>query len=200
MSWSAAQYVKFEDERTRPSRDLVARIPDGAVEVAADIGCGPGNSTEVLRERFPGARLVGIDSSADMIEAARERMPDVAFAVADINAWDAAGFDVILANAVLQWTPGHEALLPRLIAKLNPGGSLAVQMPDNRDESSHRLMREIAAHPRWAGISRTRRKSARRGAARIGISGCCASTPPRSISGARLIFIRWRARTPWSNG
>jgi trans-aconitate 2-methyltransferase len=150
MSWSAAQYVKFEDERTRPSRDLVARIPNAAVERAADIGCGPGNSTEVLRERFPDARIVGVDSSADMIEAARKRMPGVAFEVADLNSWDASGFDVILANAVLQWTPGHETLLPRLIGKLNVGGSLAAQMPDNRDEPSHRLMREIAADPRWA--------------------------------------------------
>ncbi len=150
MSWSAAQYVKFEDERTRPSRDLVARIPNETIAQASDIGCGPGNSTEVLRERYPDARIVGLDSSADMIAAAKKRMPDVAFEVADLKAWPGSGFDVILANAVLQWVPGHAKLLPELIAKLNPGGSLAVQMPANRDEPSHRLMREIAADPRWA--------------------------------------------------
>jgi len=150
MSWSAAQYVKFEDERTRPSRDLVARIPNAAVESAADIGCGPGNSTEVLRERYPDATIVGVDSSADMIAAAKKRMPDVTFEVADLKTWQGAGFDAILANAVLQWVHGHETLLPQLIGKLNPGGSLAVQTPANRDEPSHRLMREVAADPRWA--------------------------------------------------
>jgi SAM-dependent methyltransferase len=85
--WSAAQYVKFEQERTRPARDLVARIPLAHVENAADIGCGPGNSTEVLRERYAEARIVGVDSSPDMIAAARKRLPDIAFEVADISEW-----------------------------------------------------------------------------------------------------------------
>ncbi len=151
MSWSAAQYVKFEEERTRPVRDLVQSIPDHGVERAADIGCGPGNSTEVLRERYPGAEIVGIDSSPDMIDAARKRLPDVGFKIADIAGWDETGFDVILANAVIQWIPDHEALLTALIGRLAPGGSLAVQTPDNLDEPSHRLMREVAAHGPWAG-------------------------------------------------
>jgi trans-aconitate 2-methyltransferase len=151
MSWSAAQYVKFEDERTRPARDLVARIPNAAVATAADIGCGPGNSTELLRERYPHADIVGVDSSPDMIEAARKRLPGVAFEVADIRQWEPEWpFDVILANAALQWIPEHETLLPGLIATLSPGGSLAVQTPDNLDEPSHRLMREIAAAGPWA--------------------------------------------------
>ncbi len=150
MSWSAAQYVKFEEERTRPVRDLVQRIPNGAVARAADIGCGPGNSTEVLRERYPKGEIVGIDSSPDMIEAARKRLPDIAFELADIASWREDGFDVILANAVIQWIPGHETLLPALIARLAAGGSLAVQMPDNLDEPSHRLMREVAAEGPWA--------------------------------------------------
>ena len=85
MSWSAAQYVKFEEERTRPVRELVARIPNRAAARAADLGCGPGNSTEVLRERWPEAEIVGVDSSPDMIEAARKRLPGVAFEVADIR-------------------------------------------------------------------------------------------------------------------
>lgn len=86
-TWSAAQYVKFEQERTRPVRDLVQRIPPAHVESAADIGCGPGNSTEVLRERYPQARIVGLDSSTDMIKAARKRLPHIAFEVADIREW-----------------------------------------------------------------------------------------------------------------
>jgi trans-aconitate 2-methyltransferase len=151
MSWSAAQYMKFEDERTRPVHDLVHRIPDGAVSCAADIGCGPGNSTEVLRERFPHAHIVGVDSSSDMIEAARKRLPGIAFEVADIRQWEPAQpLDVILANAALQWIPGHETLMPALLARLNPGGALAVQTPDNLDEPSHRLMREIAGAGPWA--------------------------------------------------
>jgi trans-aconitate 2-methyltransferase len=151
MSWSAAQYVKFERERTQPVRDLVQRIPLARVLSAADIGCGPGNSTEVLRERYPDARIVGVDSSPDMIEAARKRLPDVTFEVADIRQWrPKEPLDLILANAVLQWIPDHETLLPALIARLEPGGALAVQMPDNLDEPSHRLMGEIAAEGPWA--------------------------------------------------
>jgi trans-aconitate 2-methyltransferase len=150
MTWSVAQYVKFEHERTRPVRDLVARIPNAEVISAADIGCGPGNSTEVLRERYPGARIIGLDSSTDMIEAARERLHDIAFEVADIREWrPKEPLDVILANAVLQWVPDHETLLPALIGKLKAGGALAAQMPDNLDEPSHRLMGEIASDGPW---------------------------------------------------
>jgi trans-aconitate 2-methyltransferase len=151
MSWSAGQYVKFERERTRPVRDLVQRIPLARVSSAADIGCGPGNSTEVLRERYPEARIVGVDSSPDMIEAARKRLPDIAFEVADIREWRLREpLDLILANAVLQWIPQHQTLIPALVASLRPGGALAVQMPDNLDEPSHRLMGEIAAEGPWA--------------------------------------------------
>jgi trans-aconitate 2-methyltransferase len=151
MSWSAAQYLKFEEERTRAVRDLVQRIPPTHAVSAADIGCGPGNSTEVLRKRYPEAHIVGVDSSPDMIEAARKRLPDIAFEVADIREWrPKEPLDVILANAVLQWIPGHETLLPALIDKLKPGGALAAQMPDNLEEPSHRLMGEIAADGPWA--------------------------------------------------
>jgi trans-aconitate 2-methyltransferase len=151
MSWSAAQYGKFEDERNRPIVDLLTRIPTVDVATAADIGCGPGNSTEFLRARYPQAAIIGMDSSADMIAAARRRLPDIRFEVADIATWaDAGPFDVILSNAALQWLPDHETLFPALVDKLAPGGSLAVQMPDNLHEPAHRLMREIAAEGPWA--------------------------------------------------
>lgn len=151
MSWSAKQYVAFEDERTRPARDLLAAIPAGDVRSAIDIGCGPGNSTELLVERFAGATVRGLDSSVDMIEAARKRLPHVQFDIAGIDSWEESGpFDVIFANAVLQWLPDHAALLPALVNKLAAGGSLAVQMPDNLNEHSHRLMREVAAQGPWA--------------------------------------------------
>ena len=151
MSWSAKQYVAFEDERTRPARDLLAAIPTAQARAVVDIGCGPGNSTELLVQRFPEARVSGLDSSADMIAAARKRLPDLQFQVAEIDKWaDQGPFDVIFANAVLQWVPDHHSLLPALASKLSDGGSLAIQMPDNLNEPSHRLMREIAADGPWA--------------------------------------------------
>jgi trans-aconitate 2-methyltransferase len=152
MSWSASQYTKFEDERTRPVRDLLAQVRNRNVAHAVDIGCGPGNSTELLRARFPEAVVTGMDSSADMIEAARKRLPGVRFEIDDIAGWRSPGpYDVILANAALQWVPDHAALLPALLAKLAPGGSLAVQVPDNLEEPAHRAMRALAADGAWAG-------------------------------------------------
>jgi trans-aconitate 2-methyltransferase len=167
LSWSAKQYVAFEDERTRPVRDLLAALPDIDARAVADIGCGPGNSTEALARRFPQARVSGIDSSPDMIEAARQRLPGVNFALEEVQAWSAAGpFDVILANAVLQWLPHHETLLPALIAKLAHRGALAVQMPDNLDGPAHRLMREVAGDGPWAAkLAQAAAKRAALGAA-----------------------------------
>ena len=132
-------------------RDLLTVVPNAYTGEAVDIGCGPGNSTEVLSAKLPGARVSGIDSSADMIEAARRRLPQLTFTALDILKWKQPGpFDVILANAVFQWVPDHAALFPALTLKLAPGGALAVQMPDNLDGPAHRLMREIAAAGPWA--------------------------------------------------
>jgi len=151
MTWSAKQYSMFEQQRTRPVRDLVAAIPDGDVRSAVDLGCGPGNSTEVLAERFPKALVTGMDSSDDMLVDARKRLPTLNFELADIGAWNPAQkFDVILANASLQWLPDHATLYPHLVNQLTEGGTLAVQTPDNLDEPAHRLAREIAADGPWA--------------------------------------------------
>lgn len=151
MNWSAKQYSAFENERTRPVRDLVAALPNERVARAVDLGCGPGNSTEVLAARYPDAAISGTDNSQDMIDAARKRLPGLAFELSDIAAWNPpGGYDVILANASLQWVPGHEELYPRLVGKLAPGGSLAVQTPDNMEEPAHRLAREVAADGPWA--------------------------------------------------
>jgi trans-aconitate 2-methyltransferase len=151
MSWSAKQYLTFEDERTRPVRDLLSALPDIKAKRVIDLGCGPGNSTELLAARFPGAAVSGIDSSADMIAAAARRLPQVHFAIGDIETWrDPGPFDVILANAVLHWVPDHPTLLPALIARLASGGGLAIQMPDNLDVPAHRLMREIAEEGPWS--------------------------------------------------
>lgn len=151
MTWSAQQYTMFEQQRTRPVRDLVAAIPNTEVRNAVDLGCGPGNSTEVLAARYPGARVTGMDSSEDMLLDARKRLPALTFELADIGAWrPAEKFDVILANASLQWLPDHATLYPHLVDQLTPGGTLAVQTPDNLDEPAHRLAREVAADGPWA--------------------------------------------------
>jgi trans-aconitate 2-methyltransferase len=151
MNWSAKQYAIFEDERTRPVRDLVSALPDIEARAIVDLGCGPGNSTEVLAARFPDAAISGLDNSPDMIEAARRRLPRAQFSVGRIEGWtDAGPFDVILANAVLHWIPNHRTLLPELVARLVTRGALAIQMPDNLDVPAHQLMREVAADGPWA--------------------------------------------------
>lgn len=152
MSWSAARYVSFESERTRPVRDLLHAVPTSDVGRAVDLGCGPGNSTEVLAARFPAAEVSGLDSDPDMIAAARKRLPALRFELGGIDDWAPADrYDVILANAVLQWLPHHAALMPRLMERLAPAGTLAVQMPDNLEEPAHRLMRQVAGTGAWAG-------------------------------------------------
>lgn len=151
QDWNPELYRRFEDERTRPARDLLARVPLDGAALAYDLGCGPGNSTELVAARFPGAAVVGIDNSPAMLESARQRLPACRFEAADIAAWrPPSPPDLIYANASLQWVPDHATLFPRLFAALAPGGVLAVQMPDNRGEPTHSAMRETAADGPWA--------------------------------------------------
>lgn len=148
--WSPAHYLRFEDERTRPPRDLLARVPLTEPGCVVDIGCGPANSTELLAERFPGARIVGLDSSPEMLVAARQRMPHATFVEADIARWTPdEPVDLLFANAVFQWLPDHLSVLARLLEGLSPGAVLAIQVPDNFSEPSHRLMHEIANSAPW---------------------------------------------------
>lgn len=154
-AWNPGQYLKFEDERTRAARDLLARVPLTRPARAFDLGCGPGNSTELLIETFPDAEVTGVDSSPDMLAEARRRMPGVRFMEADLGRWTpepSGGAPVLLfANAVFQWVPDHRAVFARLLASLPEGGVLAVQMPDNLAEPSHVLMRDVAREGPWAG-------------------------------------------------
>jgi trans-aconitate 2-methyltransferase len=148
--WSAEQYLKFEDERTRPARDLLAQVWLDDPRRVVDIGCGPGNSTELLVKRWPQAKITGVDNSADMLRQARERLPGHNFIEANIAHWVApVGTEVVFANAVFQWVPNHLKHMQRLLGALAPGGVLAVQMPDNLDEMTHILMREVAFQEPW---------------------------------------------------
>jgi trans-aconitate 2-methyltransferase len=157
VSWDDAQYLKFGDERTRAARELLARVPLQSAERVVDLGCGPGNSTALLRDRWRQAHVVGVDNSPEMLERARKDLPPTASSSessASTLEWilgDAGTFtpphpvDLLFANAVFHWLPDHAALFPSLIGKLRAGGVLAVQMPHNFEEPSHRLMRETRA-------------------------------------------------------
>jgi trans-aconitate 2-methyltransferase len=150
-SWSPSKYLKFEEERAAPARDLLAQVRLTDAGRIVDIGCGPGNSTELLVARFPKAEILGFDSSPDMLTAARKRLPEAKFVEADVTSWMPDGpVDLLYANAVFHWVPDHLSVLARLFETLAPGGVLAVQLPDNLDEPSHYLMREVAEAGPWA--------------------------------------------------
>ncbi len=150
QDWNPQLYRQFEAERTRPALELIARIESDDPRQVTDLGCGPGNSTEGLFQRFPQAVVTGVDSSEAMLDNARQRLPLCRFSREDITRWEpAVAQDIIYANASLQWVPDHEVLFPRLFSMVAAGGSLAVQMPDNRQEPSHREMRRVADEGPW---------------------------------------------------
>jgi trans-aconitate 2-methyltransferase len=149
--WLPDAYLRFADERTLPARDLLARIPLKAPEIVYDLGCGPGNSTALLRDAYPKARLVGLDNSKTMLAKARGVLPQVQFIEGDLAAWGGdRNADLLFANASFQWVPDHASVLLRLLTGLKAGGVLALQMPDNLDEPSHRMMRETAETGPWS--------------------------------------------------
>lgn len=158
MVWNPNTYLAFADERTRPAAKLLVRIPDDAPHRVIDLGCGPGNSTELLRNRWPEAEIEGLDSSPDMLAKAASAGVKAKWIEADLGKWSAsAPYDVIYSNATLHWLPDHNTLLPRLLNDVKPGGTFAFQVPRNMDAPSHRLMRESADAGPW----RTKLKNVR---------------------------------------
>lgn len=151
MSWDPATYMQFGAERTRPAADLLARIPNEKPTRVIDLGCGPGNSTALLAACWPDAQVLGVDSSVEMIQAANATDVNASFVIGDFESWEPpAPPDVIYANAAFQWSSDPIALVRRLFAHLAPGGVLAFQVPQNFDQPSHVVMREVAANGPWA--------------------------------------------------
>lgn len=152
VNWNPQQYLQFDRERTRPCLDLVSRIELAAPARIVDLGCGPGNSTQTLAERWPNAAITGIDNSPEMIEEATRRNPNISWICQDVTLWTrdcTESFDLVFSNAALQWVPDHTCLFPRLFERVAAGGALAVQVPGNMQATAHRVMRELAATEKW---------------------------------------------------
>jgi trans-aconitate 2-methyltransferase len=156
MRWDPQQYARFTDERARPFADLLARVaPEREPHLVVDLGCGPGTLTATLARRWPGAQVIGIDSSPEMIaqaaaSAAAQADGRLGFTEADLRTWTPpAPVDVLVSNAALQWVPDHLDLLPRLVAALAPGGTIALQLPQNFDAPSHTLLHGLRNTARW---------------------------------------------------
>ncbi|MEU6993243.1 trans-aconitate 2-methyltransferase [Streptomyces sp. NPDC046465] len=160
-TWDPHQYLRHADHRSRPFVDLLARVPglpaaDRPPRIA-DLGCGPGNATRLLAERWPTAHITGFDSSPEMLARAAQLAGPTAgggrldFAPADATDWTPAPatYDLILSNATLQWVPDHPDSFPAWTDALTPGGTFAFQVPGNFDAPSHVLMRELAGAERW---------------------------------------------------
>lgn len=151
--WDSSKYLKFGNERTQPAIDLINRIYIEKPKKILDIGCGPGNSSEVLAQRYPDADILGIDNSPAMIKAARELHPDIQFMHCDANKdllKVGIDFDIVFSNACIQWIPNHDTLLKNTMCLLRPGGVLAVQTPMNYQEPIHQIIKEISTSNKWS--------------------------------------------------
>jgi trans-aconitate 2-methyltransferase len=149
--WNAGQYLRFAEERTRPSRDLAARIALEQPARVIDLGCGPANSTAVLARQWPSAEMTGLDNSGEMLRSARGSHPEWQFEQCDIAEWanrQDRSYDVVFSNAALQWVDNHAAVFPQLLSHAAPGGALAIQMPA-RDSPAHDLSRSMANSAAW---------------------------------------------------
>ncbi|MEP9362116.1 trans-aconitate 2-methyltransferase [Nocardioides sp. CN2-186] len=149
--WDPDRYLTYADERGRPFVELVGRIDASSPATVVDLGCGPGNLTSLLADRWPSAAITGLDSSPEMVAAADD--PRIRFEVGDLRQWSGS-VDVLVSNATLQWVPDHLELLPHLVASVRPGGWLAFQVPGNFDEPSHTIRAELAAEAPYAAHTR----------------------------------------------
>ena len=155
VAWDPDTYLTFADLRSRPGLELLARIEHTGPETIVDLGCGPGHLTAVLARRWPGARVIGIDGSAEMLARAesqfpREKWPTIEWEHQDISGWNPQNpVSILYSNAALHWLGDHQNLFPRLLSLISAGGSLAVQMPDNWEEPSHTLISRLTDDPRW---------------------------------------------------
>ncbi|GGR64186.1 trans-aconitate 2-methyltransferase [Nocardioides luteus] len=157
-AWDPERYLTYSDERGRPFVELLRRVDADHPKTVVDLGCGPGNLTALAAERWPTARVVGLDSSSAMVDKARASVSGIDFAVADLRDWAESAapgsVDVLLSNATLQWVPGHLELLPALARAVRPGGWFAFQVPKNFDEPSHTVRAEFAAEEPYAAHTR----------------------------------------------
>ncbi len=155
-TWDADLYLQFASERTQPSLDLIARTNVSSPARIIDLGCGPGNSTKMLRQRWPKADITGLDSSAEMIAAASQAYPTKKWVLADAATWKAdAPFDLVFSNATLQWLPDHARLFPYLMAQVAPAGALAVQIPAHYQSPLHQVTLEVAQDSVWCHLMET---------------------------------------------
>jgi trans-aconitate 2-methyltransferase len=151
-TWNPEQYMRFSAERTRPSRELAAAIPKERANSIIDLGCGPGNSTATLVERWPKAAITGLDSSTEMLGYARKAYPQHQWIYADIPKWaatDTQHYDIVFSSAALQWIPDHQTLFPSIIRRVAIDGVLAVQIPYNCEEPFHRILCDLEASSFW---------------------------------------------------
>ncbi len=152
-AWDPNLYLKYANERARPAADLIAQIHLDAPAQIVDLGCGPGNSTEQLRQRWPQAAITGVDNSPEMLAEAKAKHSDWQWVLSDIEAWrPEPAVDLIFSNAAFHWVAGHATLFRSLIGGVAPGGAVAAQMPNNFHSAAHAVMQEVAANgdPRWS--------------------------------------------------
>jgi len=150
VAWDPAQYLKFADQRLRPAIDLLNRIDVDDPAAIVDLGAGAGNVTRMLKERWPGARVTGVDDSQEMLDKAAAVAPEITWERADLASWrPPKPADIIYSNAALHWLDGHERLFPALFSAVAPGGVLAVQLPRNFSAVSHTSISEAARNGPW---------------------------------------------------
>lgn len=153
FTWNSNQYLKFKNERTQPAIDLANRISIDNPKNVIDIGCGPGNSTEVLQKHFANAEIIGIDSSSEMIARAKAQHSDIDFVCCDVNDLfcKSEKYDVVFSNACIQWIPNHNEFLKNLMTLLSDNGVLAVQIPYNQNEPIQKIISEVTQSVKWVG-------------------------------------------------